>query len=161
MSTAPSNQTSSHANVMPLVQLEAEYIQSLVIKNTALIDLLRATNGQADTQLSFNINANAAGKDMYRVTLHIRLVVGTSVQDQFNLDLDYEGMFTITQATEEILPIILFVQCPHLMFPSVRHIVTIATQNSGLPPFHMQPINFMELFQQKMQEQMGNSANQS
>jgi preprotein translocase subunit SecB len=162
MSLSASNNTASDTlNVMPLVQLEAEYIESLNIKNTALIDLLKSTNGEAETQLSFNINANAAGKDLYRVILQIRLQVGTSKKDHFNLDLDYEGMFTITQASEEILPIILFVQCPHLMFPSVRHIVTIATQNSGLPPFHMQPINFMELFQQKMQEQMGNSANQS
>jgi len=159
--SVPSNPPSSNqSNLMPSIQLDAEYIQSLVIKNESLIDLLKASNGQAETELSFNINANAAGKDIYRVLLQVRLQVGTGKNDRFTLDLDYEGSFTITQTTEEILPIILFVQCPHLLFPSVRHIVTSATQNSGLPPFHMQPINFMELFQQKMAEQMGNSANQ-
>lgn len=155
------NPASANTNAMPIIQLEAEYIHSLVVKNETLLDFLRESNGAADTQLSININANAAAKDLYRVLLQVRIQVGKGQKEHFTLDLDYEGAFTITGANESILPIILFVQCPHLLFPSVRHIVTMVTQNSGLPPFHMQPINFMELFQQKMQEQLGNTANQT
>jgi preprotein translocase subunit SecB len=87
----------------------------------------------------------------------VRIQVGAGKKANFTINLDYAGRFSIAQATESILPVILFVQCPHLLFPAVRHIVTSATQNSGLPPFHMQPINFMEMFQQKMKEKAANT----
>jgi preprotein translocase subunit SecB len=160
MSLTPHPESANtNATPIPSISLDAEYIQSMAIKNESLIDLLRESNGEADTQLSLNVTAHAAGKDLYRVVLHVRIQVGAGKKANFTIDLDYAGCFAITQATESILPVILFVQCPHLLFPAVRHIVTTMTQNSGLPPFHMQPINFMEMFQQKMNEKPVNTAN--
>jgi preprotein translocase subunit SecB len=147
---------SANSSPIPAIRLDAEFIQLLTVKNESLVDLLQESDGEADTQLSLNVNAHASGPDMYRVVLQVQIQVGAGKKANFSVDLDYEGLFRITEVNESILPVILFVQCPHLLFPAVRHIVTVVTQNSGLPPFHMQPINFMEMFQQKMKEQAAN-----
>lgn len=145
--------SSPSAAAQPTIRLDAEYIQSLTVRNTALIEMLQESEGEADTQLTLNVNAHAAGTDLYRVILQVRLQVGAGKKANFSIDLDYEGCFCVTEVNESILPIILFVQCPHLLFPAVRHIITTLTQNSGLPPFNMQPINFMDMFQEKIKEQ--------
>ena len=147
------DQNSAHKNEAPSIRVDAEYISGLSLKNPELLTLLRESNGEADTQLSLNVNAHAAGTDQYRVVLQVRLQVGAGKKANFSIDLDYEGCFCITEATESVLPVILFVECPRFLFPGVRQIITTLTQNSGLPPFHMQPINFMEMFQQKIKEQ--------
>jgi preprotein translocase subunit SecB len=143
---------------VPSIRVDAEYISSLRIKNPDLLTLLRDSNGEADTQLSLNVNAHAAGNDTYRIVLQVRIQVGAGKSPNFSIDLDYEGLFFVSEVTESILPVILFVECPRFLFPSVRHIVTTLTQSSGLPPFHMQPINFMDMFQKKIKEQSGKVA---
>lgn len=145
----------ANSTPVPSIRVDAEYISSLSIKNPELLTLLRESNGEVDTQLSLNVNAHAAGTDMYRVVLQVRIQVGAGKTPNFSIDLDYEGCFYISEVTESILPVILFVECPRFLFPGVRHIITTLTQNSGLPPFHMQPINFMDMFQKKMKEQSG------
>jgi len=137
----------------PAIRLDAEYVQSLTVRNSDLIEMLQESAGEADTQMTLNVNAHAAGTDLYRVILQVRLQVGAGKKANFSIDLDYAGCFCVTEVNESILPIILCVQCPHLLFPAVRHIITTVTQNSGLPPFNMQPINFMDMFQEKIKEQ--------
>lgn len=140
------------SSLIPTIRLDAEYIQSLSVKNDSLVELLRESEGDADSQLFLNVNAHSQGRDSYAVTVQVRLQVGAGKKANFSIDLDYQGIFQITSANESVLPVILFVQCPYLLFPALRHLITILTQNSGLPPVHMQPINFMEMFQQKMKE---------
>lgn len=152
------DKTAANSAPVPSIRVDAEYISNLRIKNPDLLTLLRDSNGEADTQLSLNVNAHAAGNDMYRIVLQVRIQVGAGKSPNFSIDLDYEGLFFVSEVTESILPVILFVECPRFLFPSVRHIVTTLTQNSGLPPFHMQPINFMDMFQKKMKEQSGKVA---
>jgi preprotein translocase subunit SecB len=44
------------------------------------------------------------------------------------------------------------IECPRLLFPFVRQIVSDATRNGGFPPLYIDPIDFVALYQQKAAE---------
>ena len=48
---------------------------------------------------------------------------------------------------------VLFIECPRLLFPFARQIVADATRNGGFPPLLIDPIDFAQMFQQRMAEE--------
>ena len=51
-----------------------------------------------------------------------------------------------------MLPL-LFIECPRMLFPFARQIVADATRNGGFPPLLIDPIDFAQMFQQRMAEE--------
>ncbi|MCY1241899.1 Protein-export protein SecB [compost metagenome] len=51
-----------------------------------------------------------------------------------------------------MLPL-LFIECPRLLFPFARQIVADATRNGGFPPLMIDPIDFAQMFAQRMAEE--------
>jgi preprotein translocase subunit SecB len=43
----------------------------------------------------------------------------------------------------------LLIDVPHMLFPSVRALVTRLTSESGFPAFTMQPVDFEALYEQR------------
>ena len=51
-----------------------------------------------------------------------------------------------------MLPV-LFIECPRMLFPFARQIVADATRNGGFPPLMIDPIDFAQMFTQRMAEE--------
>ena len=45
------------------------------------------------------------------------------------------------------MPMVLGVECPTLLFPFTRQIISQISVDGGFMPFLMEPVNFMALFQ--------------
>ncbi|MGL5734384.1 MAG: protein-export chaperone SecB, partial [Beijerinckiaceae bacterium] len=43
-------------------------------------------------------------------------------------------------------------ECPRLLFPFARQIVAEAVSNGGFPPFLLNPVDFVQLYQQRVLE---------
>ncbi|MCB1460112.1 MAG: protein-export chaperone SecB, partial [Nitratireductor sp.] len=51
-------------------------------------------------------------------------------------------------------------ECPRLLFPFARQIVSDATRNGGFPPLMIDPVDFARLYQSKLAEnQAGRQTN--
>ena len=46
----------------------------------------------------------------------------------------------------------LLIDVPHMLFPSLRSLVTRLTSESGFPAFTMQPVDFEALYEQRKAE---------
>ena len=68
------------------------------------------------------------------------------------IEIQFAGLARIKNANEEILPLLLFIQCPYLLFPYMRMLVSVLTQESGFPPLVLHPIDFADLFRQRMEQ---------
>ena len=53
--------------------------------------------------------------------------------DVFIIELSYCGLFNI-KADPKIMETLLYIDCPHLLFPFAREIVASVTKDSGFPP---------------------------
>ena len=71
----------------------------------------------------------------------------------FNVELSYGGVFRVTGFPQEHMLPLLFIECPRLLFPFARQIVADATRNGGFPPLMIDPIDFAQMFTQRMAEE--------
>ena len=133
----------------PSVYLDAEFIKDFTLENNNLFDLLSAEEGKVTPRMLVDVDTHDIGEDKYHVALKTKLEFLIADTVKYLLEIEYVGQCVVKNANDEILPLILNVQCPNILFPAVRHIISFATQNSGLPPFNLQGIDFMDLFQRK------------
>jgi preprotein translocase subunit SecB len=47
---------------------------------------------------------------------------------------------------------LMMIECPRLLFPFARELVSSAVQNGGFPPLRIDPVDFVGLYRQRMAE---------
>jgi preprotein translocase subunit SecB len=70
----------------------------------------------------------------------------------FLLEIAYGGIFVMDKVPEEVLQPYLLIECPRLLFPFMRRIVSDIVSDGGLPPLMIEPIDFAALYRSKVME---------
>ena len=71
----------------------------------------------------------------------------------FLLELEYVGLFQIKNIAGEQLHPFLMIECPRMMFPFVRRIVSDMTRDGGFPPLNLDVIDFVTLYRERLKQQ--------
>ena len=103
-----------------------------------------------ELNVQVGIDTQHLGETVYEAAL--RMTVEAKIKDKvaFICDLTYAGIFTLVLPQEHVQPV-LMVECPRLLFPFCRSIIADATREGGFPPVLLQPLDFLELYRQRMQ----------
>lgn len=148
------NMTIPSASI-PHITLTSQYLSQTNMKTNSpqtVVQQSANSSGAIAPDLQLNVQADALSNDHYQVLLQVKLTMGAQANPSYQLDIIYAGEFHITNMTDEQRPWVLYVQCPHLLFPEVRHCVMMLTQQAGLAPVCMQPVAFANMFQQRILE---------
>jgi len=70
-------------------------------------------------------------------------------QPVFIAELTYAGVFTLGTIPDNAVEPVLLVECPWLLFPFARNIVSDITRDGGFPPVLLAPIDFVALWQNR------------
>jgi preprotein translocase subunit SecB len=65
----------------------------------------------------------------------------------FVAELTYSGVFTLSGLPDNAIEPVLLVECPRILFPFARNILSDVTRDGGFPPVLLQPIDFVALWQ--------------
>ena len=68
----------------------------------------------------------------------------------FLMEMDYAGVFNIGGVPEEQLHPFLLIECPRMLFPFVRRIVSDVTRDGGFPPLNLETIDFLALYRNEL-----------
>jgi preprotein translocase subunit SecB len=110
---------------------------------------------QAQPQVGYQINVNEPRQlsaTDYEVELKVEGKVETGGNVLYAFDLRYAGVFRLLNIRQEDLGPLLLIECPRLLFPYAREIISNAVANGGFPPLLLPPVDFVGHFQQKMAE---------
>ncbi len=111
---------------------------------------------EPNVELNLKLNNKKLDEHHWEVMLEISAKV-TSKEDEpkvmFILEIEHGAVFMLKNIPEEHLPMVLGVDCPTLLFPFTRQLVSQISVDGGFMPFQMEPINFMALFQNAKKEQ--------
>ena len=72
----------------------------------------------------------------------------------FVAELTYAGVFTLTGLPDNSIEPVLLVECPRILFPFARNILSDVTRDGGFPPVLLQPIDFVALWQARRAQAM-------
>ena len=142
------------APTMPQINVLGQYIKDLSFENpNAPGSFLKRGEKQPPLNVQINVNINPVSESDFNVELVLEVKAGEGADMLFNLELTYAGIFRVTNVAQEHLHPIVMIECPRLLFPFARQIIADATRNGGYPPLMLEPIDFAQMFQQRMAEE--------
>jgi preprotein translocase subunit SecB len=129
------------------VRVLGQYIKDLSFENPNVDKLLS--------------NPAKFGDKAYESNIHFKAEATSNEAVIYDMELSYAGLFQIEGMPGESLEPFLLVNCPALLFPFLRRLVSDITREGGFPPLLLDPIDFASLFiarKQKEREKTGQPA---
>jgi preprotein translocase subunit SecB len=150
----PQNQMPNQAqNQAPQLSVLTQYIKDFSFENPNAPRSL-APNQQPTVSLQINVNANPLAATDFEVELKLEGKTEAAGTVMFSFDLAYAGVFRIVNVPQESMNAIIMIECPRLLFPFAREVVAAAVRSGGFPQFLIEPIDFVALYRQRMEQQM-------
>jgi len=125
--------------------INAQYIKDLSFENPRAPQSLMQQTVPPSVEINVDVKAQGVGGDAYEVVLTINASAKAAEDTLFLLELSYGAVVTAQNAPPDILPTLILVETPRLMFPFARNIVAEATRDGGFPPLLINPIDFADL----------------
>ena len=104
--------------------------------------------GKSNFNLNIDVEHQEHNEDRLLVTLRVNLSGSLGGKNIFVLELDYCGFFQMPNTSKEIMEKQIKVECPKMLFPYVRRIISQIMLESGLPNVDIKNINFFEMYKE-------------
>ena len=143
----------------------AQYVRDLSFEN---ILAQKGVDGELNPEMQVNVNIDAKKRtadNQFDVIIKLRVDSTSKGSNDilFVLELDYGGVFQIENIPEDQLHPYLLIECPRMLFPFLRRIVSDITRDGGFPPLNLENIDFLKLYKQEMERRKnaakGNASN--
>ncbi|EJF74501.1 protein-export chaperone SecB [Bartonella alsatica] len=145
----------------PVFAVLTQYLKDFSFENPSAPRSLRPREKTPQIDININVNANPIGDDNYDVILSLSVKANDDTETLFHVELIYGGVFHIKNIPQEHVMPLVFIECPRLLFPFARQIISEATQNGGFPPLWIDPIDFAALFQKRLAEEQKDNQSQA
>lgn len=148
--TAPAPEAGTEQKIEAPLTVNAQYIKDLSFEaptTPGIFGVLAEKN--PDIGINVDVNAQPLGDKIYEVVLVMKAECKVEDKTAFILELVYGGVFTLN-VPEEHLQAMLLIECPRLLFPYARNIISDTTRDGGFPPLMLGPVDFVAMFQNQM-----------
>lgn len=146
------NNGNQAAGEAPQLRVLTQYVKDLSFENPNAPQTL----GPAEEQPTINVRVDVGVRRMSGTDFEVALKIGAeaTVKDKtmFLAELDYAGLFRLTNVPEADLEAVLVIECPRQIFPFARRILADVTRDGGFPPLMIDPIDFVSLYNQRRQQ---------
>jgi preprotein translocase subunit SecB len=135
------------------MQVLAQYIRDMSFENAVAQKGLQAGEVQPDVQVQVSLDARKRPVEhQYEVITKFRVTSkNKATQDTlFLLELEYAGIFHVEGVADDQLHPFLLIECPRLLFPFVRRIISDVTRDGGYPALNVDTVDFLQLYRQEM-----------
>ena len=136
----------------PKMNILAQYVRDLSFEN---ILAQKGVDGELNPEIQVNVNIDAKKRTTDKqFDVIIKLRVDSKSKNTNNilfvLELDYGGVFKIENVPDDQLHPYLLIECPRMLFPFLRRIVSDVTRDGGFPPLNLENIDFLKLYRQEI-----------
>ncbi|MBV7395318.1 protein-export chaperone SecB [Mameliella sediminis] len=136
----------------PKMSILAQFIRDLSFEN---ILSQKGVSGevQPDVQVQVNLDAKKRTvENQYEVVMKLKIEskAKSSGDVLFLMELDYAGVFSIENVPEDQMHPFLLIECPRMLFPFVRRIVSDVSRDGGFPPLNLETIDFLALYRNEI-----------
>lgn len=143
------------AAAAPQVRLQvlAQYVRDLSFENMVVQKGLSGAEVQPDIQVAVSLDARKRPvANQFEVITKFKVTSKNKVNGEvlFLLELEYGGTFNIEGVADDQLHPMLLIECPRLLFPFVRRIISDVTRDGGFPPLNVDTVDFLALYRQEL-----------
>lgn len=147
-----SDQSPNPAAAQPQLRVLTQYVRDLSFENPNAPRSLMSKGDQPEIEVRVDVGVERLSETDFEVVLRIGVEAKTKADPLFVIELEYAGLFQLTNLPESEIEAVLVVECPRQIFPFARRIIADVTQDGGFPPLMLDPIDFLALYQQRLAE---------
>ena len=109
-------------------------------------------NVQPELQLNLNQRVQRLNENAFEVVLGVTLTCKAGEKVAYVAEVQQAGVFGLVGLEPQAVDGLLGTQCPNILFPYVRQLLSDLIQAGGFPPFFLQPINFEALYAESLRQ---------
>ncbi|WP_368563981.1 protein-export chaperone SecB [Pseudoxanthomonas sp. UTMC 1351] len=116
-------------------------------------------NVQPELQLNLNQRVQRLNENVFEVVLGVTLTCKAGDKTAYVAEVQQAGIFGLVGLEAQAVDVLLGTQCPNILFPYIRQLVSDLVQAGGFPPFFLQPINFEALYAETLRQRASQTDN--
>ena len=136
----------------PQMRVMGQFIRDMSFENI-MAQKGAPADVQPDVQVQVNLDAKKrSGENQYETAIKLNITSKAKDGDAtlFVLEIDYVGIFQVENVPEEQMHPYLLIECPRMIFPFLRRIVSDVTRDGGFPPLNLENIDFLSLYRNEV-----------
>ncbi len=146
------NGAAAGAPAQPRMSVLGQFIRDLSFEN-ALVQ--KGVEGEVKPAINVEVALDAKKRNTeHQFEVITKFKISSKNQEGgeplFLLELEYGGIFHVENVPEEQLHPFLMIECPRMLFPFVRRIVSDITRDGGFPPLNLDTVDFLALYRQEI-----------
>lgn len=147
-------QENGAAEQQPQVKMSTltQFVRDLSFENVLS---QRGTGGDVNPEMQVGVNLDAKKRtteNQYEVIVKLRVDSKNKGSEEalFVLEMEYAGVFHIEGVPEDQMHPFLMIECPRMLFPFIRRIISDVTRDGGFPPLNLENIDFVQLYRNEI-----------
>lgn len=140
---------------MPLFRMQKMYIKDLSFESPNAPNIYLDRNQEPKVDFNLELKSQKIDDDHREVSLAITAkIMDKNADDKvmFIVEIEHAAVFLLKNIPAEHLERVMAVDCPLMLFPYTRQVVSQVSVDGGFMPFLMEPINFIALYENARQE---------
>jgi preprotein translocase subunit SecB len=148
-------QNNANTKDVPVFRLEKLYLKDLSFESPNTPEVFFLQNQEPKVEMNLKMTNKKVDDKHWEVCLEISATITDAKSDKplMIVEVEHAGAFLMENIPEEHIEQVLHVDCPTILFPYTRQIVSQVSVDGGFMPFLMEPINFPALYQSKKQKE--------
>ena len=131
----------------------AQFVRDMSFENMVAQKGVTSSEVAPDIQVIVSLDARKRPADhQYDVISKYKVTSKNKANGEtlFLCEVDYGGIFHVEGVPDEQLHPFLLIECPRLLFPFVRRIISDLTRDGGFPALNIDTVDFLALYRQEL-----------
>ncbi len=153
------------AKAAPQIQMRVlgQFIRDMSFEN---VMAQKGVSGDVQPEISVQVNLDAKKRQadhQFEVSIKLNLKSKAKGLEDilFLFEIDYCGLFHVEGVPEDQMHPFLMIECPRMLFPFLRRIVSDVTRDGGYPPVNLDTIDFVALYRNELMRRQSEQAQKS
>ena len=135
----------------PQMKILGQFVRDLSFENVVA---QKGISGEVQPDVNVQVNLDAKKRADTQFEVSVKLNIDSKAkgggEQMFLLELEYTGVFHIENVPENQLHPFLLIECPRMLFPFLRRIVSDVTRDGGYPPLNLENIDFVRIYRNEL-----------
>jgi len=135
------------------MQVLAQYVRDLSFENAVAQRGLQGGEVQPDIQVQVSLDGRKRPtENQYEVIIKFKITSRNKASGEalFLMELEYAGIFLIEGVQDDQMHPFLLIECPRMLFPFARRIVSDMTRDGGFPMLNLDNVDFLGLYRAEL-----------
>jgi preprotein translocase subunit SecB len=144
--------TSDGVTPNPRIGLLAQYLKDCSYENPSAPQSLAKDLLAPSIDVTMDVQVQPLGESRFEVALRTTATASRDTEAVFVAEVLFAGVFELFDVPEEKIQLVCLVDCPGLLFPFARRVLSDLTRDGGMPPILLDPVDFGALYERRQSQ---------